>query len=84
MKFKFMNEHKNKFGLKRMCEVFLVSRSGFYAWIKRPQSKRQRDDESLLSLVKASFNKGRRVYGYRRVHADLRNHCGKSYRTLNA
>lgn len=60
-----------------MCRVFCVSRAGFYEWRKRPVSERQQTDARLLSQIKASFKKGREAYGYRRVHDDLRDQCGK-------
>ena len=55
-----------------MCSVFSVSCSGFYAWQKRPKSKRELSNERLLSSVKASFDTSRKTYGYRRIYHDLR------------
>jgi putative transposase len=54
-----------------MCKVFSVSRAGFYAWCKRPESKHARDDKHFLKLIEASFKKSRDTYGYRRIHDDL-------------
>ena len=63
-----------------MCDVFTVSRSGFYAWRRRPESQRQCEDKRFLKLIKASFERSRETYGYRRVHQDFRDldePCGK-------
>ena len=63
-----------------MCEIFSVSRAGFYAWCRRPESKHKRDDKRYLVLIKASFKKSRETYGYRRIHDDLIDQnetCGK-------
>ncbi len=63
-----------------MCQVLSISRAGFYAWRKRAESHRKREDKRLLALISASFTRSRRTYGYRRVHADLREQgegCGK-------
>ena len=63
-----------------MCRVFCVSRAGFYAWRRRPESLRKRDNKRLLVLIKASFKNGREAYGYRRIHQDLldlNESCGK-------
>jgi putative transposase len=68
------------FSIQIMCEIFSVSRSGFYAWRKRPESRRRKDDRNLLALIKTSFQSSRDTYGYRRVHHDLREQnevCGK-------
>lgn len=54
-----------------MCEFFAVSRAGFYAWLKRPESQRKRENKRLGALIKESFELSRGTYGYRRVHKDL-------------
>jgi putative transposase len=48
-----------------------VTRSGFYAWRRRPESKRSQDDRRLKVLIGASFKEGRGYYGSPRVHDDL-------------
>ena len=32
-RFRFVSEHRAAFGVKRLCRVLEVSRSGFYAWV---------------------------------------------------
>ena len=54
-----------------MCNVLEVSRSGFYAWLKRPKSNRTLENERLLVSIKLSHTESRGTYGYRRVHEDL-------------
>jgi transposase InsO family protein len=68
------------FSVQVMCEIFSVSRSGFYAWKKRPESARKKDDRRLLTIIKSSFQSSRDTYGYRRVYHDLldqNENCGK-------
>lgn len=80
MKFRFINDHQKEFHIQSMCDVFSVSRAGFYAWRKRPESKRKRDDRRFLAMVKSSFKSSRETYGYRRIHDDFRDKneaCGK-------
>jgi putative transposase len=48
-----------------------VTRSGFYAWQRRPESTHARDDRRLKVLVQASFEESRQRYGSPRVHEDL-------------
>lgn len=63
-----------------MCKILLVSRAGFYAWQKRPESQRAHDDKRFLALIKIQFEKSRKTYGYRRIHHDfieLKEPCGK-------
>jgi len=49
-----------------------VHPSGYYAWRTNPQSKRKIEDRRLLGHIKQSWLEGGAVYGYRKVHDDLR------------
>jgi transposase InsO family protein len=55
-----------------LCEVVGVSRAGFYAWKRRPPSRRRRDDADLVEEIKAAHKAGRGAYGSPRVHRELR------------
>ena len=62
-----------------MCQVLKVFRSGYYAWRKRSKSKRQLANEQLLQEIRTSHEASRRLYGVRRIAADLQRrgiHCG--------
>jgi putative transposase len=57
-----------------------VHHSGYYDWRSRPASRRSREDERLLGLIKQSWLESGGVYGYRKIHRDLRElgePCGK-------
>jgi putative transposase len=54
-----------------LCRCLRVTPSGFYAWLRRPESARAREDRRLKILVRASFDGSRRNYGSPRVHEDL-------------
>ena len=54
-----------------MCRVFGVSRSWYYAWLKRGASKRQREDRVLLSRIEASFKNSGKTYGAGRITKEL-------------
>ena len=80
MKYHFINEHRHEHAVQLMCQLLEVSPSGFYEWVKRPLSDRAIEDQRLLVLIRASYTASRGVYGYRRVHLDLREvgeTCGK-------
>ena len=58
-----------------------VHRSGYYAWIKQPKSARQKEDDRLSGLIKQSWLESGCVYGYRKVHVDMRylgETCGRN------
>jgi putative transposase len=51
--------------------VLRVSRSGFYAWLGRPPSRRACEDERLTRRIRQIHERSRGTYGARRVHACL-------------
>lgn len=69
-----------EFPLARLCEVFELSRSGYYAWLKRKPSRRQRADQQLLPQLHRAYAEGRGTYGSPRVTRELkagRQPCGR-------
>jgi putative transposase len=54
-----------------MCRVLNIHRSGFYAWLKQPQSQRTKDDNYLLGFIKQFWLESGSVYGYRKLYKDL-------------
>src|SRR3990172_2003103 len=40
MKYRFIQDHRTLFPLERVAKVLQVSRSGYYAWLGRPCSRR--------------------------------------------
>ena len=63
MKYAFIRQHDNEFRVVRMCSVLQVSRSGYYHWVDRPESKRSREDRELLVHIRRVHLEGRRAYG---------------------
>ena len=53
------------------AKLHLVSRSGFYAWNRRPPSKRDVADSRLVPVIRACHAQSRATYGSARVHKDL-------------
>ena len=71
MKFTFIAAKKAEHAVSILCRCLDVTRSGYYAWLRRPESKHAAMDGRLRVLVRASFDESRRRYGSPRVHADL-------------
>ncbi len=57
--------------MSRMCRVLDVSKSGFFAWLKREESRRVREDAKLLLRIREIFARSDRTYGSPRVWAEL-------------
>src|SRR5690606_25877343 len=60
------------FPVETMCGVLNVSRSGYYAWKRRPKPAREKADAQLAAQVAAVHQRSRTTYGSPRVHAELK------------
>jgi putative transposase len=67
-----IKESESEFGVKQLCGVLKVSRSGYYAWLKRLPSKRQRANENLKAKIQQIWAAKRQTYGSPRIYAELR------------
>jgi putative transposase len=72
MKFAFINAEKARWPVEVQCDVFGVSRSGYYAWKGRPEAPRAQEDAELVIEIKVASEVGRGNYGSPRVHRELR------------
>jgi len=64
-----------------MCRVMKVHRSGYYAWLKVPESQRSKEDRRLLNLIRESYISSGKIYGSPKVYEDLRDMgeiCGRN------
>jgi transposase InsO family protein len=55
-----------------MCSMLGVSRSGFYAWCARDESRRDVEDRHLLAVIREEHVRSRQTYGSPRIHAALK------------
>lgn len=55
-----------------MCRLLRVSRSGYYASLKRRPSLRSQSDLDLAVEIESIFRKSRGTYGSPRIHEDLK------------
>ena len=52
MKYRFISAHRETFKVGCMCTLLKVSRSGFYAWLTRPESQRSRENRFLEAKIR--------------------------------
>ena len=71
MRFRFIREHADRCRVTIMCAALAVSRSGYYAWLRRGVSGRELANRRLLMEIRVVYQASRRVYGYRKVHRAL-------------
>jgi putative transposase len=72
VRFAFIDAEKARWPVEVQCTVFGVSRSGYYAWKRRPAAPRATEDARLVVEIKAAHKAGRGHYGSPRVHRELR------------
>jgi putative transposase len=71
VKFALIEAEKASCLVATACKALGVSRPGFYAWRRRPESTHARADRRLAVMVRESHERSRKTYGSPRVHADL-------------
>ena len=69
--FGFIEAEKANFSIKFMCERLGVTRQGFYAWRKRPPSRRRITDAAYTAVIKKIHADSRGNYGAPRICAEL-------------
>ena len=75
-RFQFVKDHKDAYGVKRLCEIVDVARSSFYAWLEAGPGRAARAaaDAELaerIRVVQDPARGGDRAYGAPRVTAEL-------------
>lgn len=70
--FRLIDAEKASYPVSLLCRVLRVSRSGYYDWKDRPPSKRTTKDAELTQRIREIHTRSRQLYGYPRVHAELR------------
>jgi len=81
MRYAFIRDHRAEFSVVIQCRVLRVSRGGFYAWLRRPESRRARENREVVVRIRRIHEGRRRSYGSPRVHRALAAEgvrCGKN------
>jgi hypothetical protein len=72
VRFAFIAAREVAFPVDTMCRVLSVSRSGYYAWSKRPVAAVKAADVLLVAEIAGAHKRSRGIYGSPRVHSELR------------
>ena len=70
--YRLINAEKASYPISLLCRILRVSRSGYYGWKGRPPSERETENAALTEKIREIHSRSRQVYGYPRVHAELR------------
>lgn len=72
MRYRFIDDHRGVWPIDVQCDVLDVSRSGYYAWRKRPPSAQARRRAELTERIQEIHaRKHHDVYGSPRMHQEL-------------
>lgn len=71
MKYEFIQRHRSEWRVSRMCRALGTSEAGYYAWIKRPPSRRSQEDLKLLEAMRIIHEESHRTYGADRMQTAL-------------
>ena len=69
MTFRFIDSHRTRWPVRRLCAAPEVSPAGYYAWRGRPAGPRRRD--APRGEIGAIHARVKARYGSPRVHAEL-------------
>ncbi|HCB0141027.1 TPA: IS3 family transposase [Klebsiella pneumoniae] len=79
LRYAFIRDNSSCWPVRLLCRVLDVHPSGFYAWLQQPHSQRHQADLRLTGQIKQFWLESGCVYGYRKIHVDLRDsgqQCG--------
>lgn len=74
MKYDRIEAMRQEYPIAVLCRVFGVGASSYYAWRRRAESPRARENARLEVQIAAAHERTRHTYGRERLQADLSDH----------
>jgi putative transposase len=71
MTFRFIDERREQWPVRLLCDTLEVSPAGYYAWRGRPASAQERRRDTLLVEIRAVHAEVKARYGSPRIRAEL-------------
>ena len=72
MKCECIEYRREQYPVRMMCRLLNISKSCYYAWRNRPESKRSIADRKLLPVIKRIHKASGGVYGSPKIQAELK------------
>lgn len=63
MRYRAIQEQDRRYPIRLMCRALAVSPAGYYAWRDRPESRRARQNRTLLATIRVIHRASRETYG---------------------
>jgi putative transposase len=67
----FIKAESANYRVTKLCVVLGVTRSGYYAWDKRPESQKTKRRRRLAKLVETEFEENHRILGSKKITQNL-------------
>src|SRR5438105_11888049 len=71
MTYRFIDQHKDQWPVRLLCETLEVSPAGYYAWRQRPASELQQRRDAFVVEIRAIHAEVKARYGSPRIHKEL-------------
>lgn len=72
MRYRFISANADQWPVAIQCRVLGLRPSGFYAWKRRPNARRHRQDDAFAVMIRRVFEKHHAIYGAPRITEELR------------
>ncbi len=72
MRYRAIQEHDRRYPIRLMCRALAVSAAGYYAWRRRPESRRAVANRTLLTTIRVLHQDSRQTYGSPSIWRALR------------
>ncbi len=63
MKYQMIQKNSSHFTVSKMCQIMEVSRSGYYEYLKRPESERSKRQKYVLGKIRSIHRESHEIYG---------------------
>jgi len=70
-RYPFIKARTDKYPVRRLCSAMQVNPSGYYDWLREPQSRREQEDKRLTTFIKQFWLESGCHSGYRNIYLDL-------------
>jgi hypothetical protein len=67
MRYRAIQDQDRRDPIRLMCRALAVSPTGYYAWRDRPESRRARQNRTLLATIRVIHRASHETYGNPRI-----------------
>ena len=80
MRYRFIDDHRTTWPIEVQCRVLEVSRSGYYAWRRRPESHTARRQVELTDRIRAIHGQKHHAKSVEHQHKPFSKHKNRHHK----